>query len=246
MSTQVTTTLFSIDELSSDAQAKALDMLREKEYNTDHEWWEFTLDAHKEALGFIGFYDVDISFSGFNSQGDGASFTARYDSIDINMDKLEQCHTAMYELMMREGALRKAMSLVNDVRMTARVYRSSHHYSHERTVSVDEVELCGGDEYEIDQLEGQQYDLDIDDFEDEESYDIAFQDINDKINQVHELQDAAQGYLTDIKNSLCQLIYSELDDEYEYLNSDYAMRECARGNDVKFLEYGSIAPYFMW
>lgn len=244
MSTQVTTTLFSIDELSSDAQAKALDKLREKDYNTDYEWWECQLDVCKEALGYIGFYDVDISFSGFHSQGDGASFTASYDSADINMDKLAQTHTAMHKLMMSEGELRKAMSLTDDVRVTARVYRSSHHYSHERTVSVDEVEIRGS-EYEVDQLEGQQYDLDIDDFEDEESYDTAFQAINNKINQVHELQELAREYLDSIKNSLCQLIYDELEGEYEYLNSDPAVLEYARGDDVKFLECGDIAPYFM-
>lgn len=46
---------------------------------TDHDWWEGVYNNWKEALEQIGLEDVDIRYSGFWSQGDGASFTCRVD-----------------------------------------------------------------------------------------------------------------------------------------------------------------------
>lgn len=44
----------------------------------DYEWWDCVEDDWKERLEKKGFMDPKISFSGFWSQGDGASFTCRY------------------------------------------------------------------------------------------------------------------------------------------------------------------------
>lgn len=46
------------------------------------EWWSDTISSEKQELEELGFGGVDINFTGFWSQGDGASFTA--DSIDFN------------------------------------------------------------------------------------------------------------------------------------------------------------------
>lgn len=51
--------------------------------NTDHDWWDCTVETWKNALAEIGFLDADIRFSGFWSQGDGASFTASIDAEKI-------------------------------------------------------------------------------------------------------------------------------------------------------------------
>lgn len=44
--------------------------------NSDEYWEEHIIDEWKAELEDMGFSDVDISYSGFSSQGDGASFTA--------------------------------------------------------------------------------------------------------------------------------------------------------------------------
>jgi hypothetical protein len=68
------------DQLSPEAQEKARDWFRQG-CCEDSSWSEITLDDWKETLTEMGFgYDkdsVDISFSGFWSQGDGASFTCK-------------------------------------------------------------------------------------------------------------------------------------------------------------------------
>src|SRR5258708_6719855 len=53
---------------------KAKDWLIEGQ--TDHDWWRYLHELWKKALDQIGFEHAEIAFSGFWSQGDGASFTA--------------------------------------------------------------------------------------------------------------------------------------------------------------------------
>src|ERR1035441_4221080 len=60
--------------LSPAAQKRARDWYRE--HCLDYEWWDSDYDHWKEKLGELGFTKVAIKFSGFYSQGDGASFTA--------------------------------------------------------------------------------------------------------------------------------------------------------------------------
>ena len=50
------------------------------------DWYDYVYELWKTALAQIGFGEVDISFSGFSSQGDGASFTAPLLDIGLLMD----------------------------------------------------------------------------------------------------------------------------------------------------------------
>lgn len=79
--------LFTFDELSDDAKQKAI----KDDRNSDARdfYYDYTIEHYQHALKFVGFEDVDISFSGFHSQGDGASFTANYDSSLIDIEALK-------------------------------------------------------------------------------------------------------------------------------------------------------------
>lgn len=69
----------------SPVTSKAVQRAREwlQEVSTSYDWWDDTFETWKEALDQIGFENADISFRGFASQGDGASFTA-----NVNLPKL--------------------------------------------------------------------------------------------------------------------------------------------------------------
>lgn len=69
------------EELSEEIQQKVLDKYRY--LNTENiEWYEYTVDHFKQELEIeYGFADVEIRFSGFASQGDGASFTGKIDDL---------------------------------------------------------------------------------------------------------------------------------------------------------------------
>ena len=73
-----TINILQFDELSDAAKETARQWWREGAL--DYEWWDCVYDDFESILKILGF-DVsqrDIAFSGFWSQGDGASFTGSY------------------------------------------------------------------------------------------------------------------------------------------------------------------------
>jgi hypothetical protein len=81
---------------------KVLD--KNRDINTDMgiDWWDFVYDDCIEKLKSLGYYNIDIRFSGFYSQGDGASFTG-------NVDVLE-----WIRINDKEGKYKRISKLVND------------------------------------------------------------------------------------------------------------------------------------
>jgi len=69
-------TVFSFNELSSAAKVKARDWYRDGAL--DYDWYGSVFDDAKTIAAVIGIDVDDISFSGFSSQGDGASFSGSY------------------------------------------------------------------------------------------------------------------------------------------------------------------------
>lgn len=62
-------------QLNDQAKERARDWYRTG--GLDYEWWDSIEDEWKQELEELGFNEPDIAFSGFSSQGDGASFTAK-------------------------------------------------------------------------------------------------------------------------------------------------------------------------
>lgn len=72
-----TITTYQFSELSDEAQKKALDTCRD--WNVDDSYWyETIIEDAKETAALMGLEVDNIYFSGFWSQGDGASFTGNY------------------------------------------------------------------------------------------------------------------------------------------------------------------------
>ena len=68
---------YSFNELSDEAKQVAFN--NNLDINVDNwDWYDPTKDDFHTILELIGFYDIDSSFCGFYSQGDGASFSANY------------------------------------------------------------------------------------------------------------------------------------------------------------------------
>ena len=68
---------YSFNELSDEAKQVAFD--NSLYINVDnYDWYDSTEDSFHTILELIGFYNIDSNFSGFCSQGDGASFSADY------------------------------------------------------------------------------------------------------------------------------------------------------------------------
>ena len=121
--------MFKFADLSDAAKAKAIESHRYDLVDDDF-WSACTIEMFKENLESKGFRDVEISFSGFSSQGDGASFTSGV----INVE----------EFLRSQGCYSKYRRYVpnnnyNDITYSLKVTRfHGCRYVHENSVFVDE------------------------------------------------------------------------------------------------------------
>ncbi len=107
------------------------DKARERAYNWYLEHFEFDpfLDSEQEMLEEEGFKNAKIQFSGFYSQGDGASFTA-----DIDKDMFL---VGEYECL-------------KDVDFTLKITSLNSNYCHERTKRLEAITYhCTNEEAEL-------------------------------------------------------------------------------------------------
>lgn len=200
--------LFTFNELSDEAKAKAIESERNSE-NLEY-YYSGEIEYYQDVLKHIGFNNVEISFSGFHSQGDGASFTADYDSSLINLDELKNHNTDLYSLMARNDSVFGVSGLTSDNVITANVKRISHHYSHHNTLVIDDIEINGCEWGDIDC----------------KKTDAAFE--------------AIENYLTSLKDDICYIIYNSLEREYDYQTSDEYIAELLTINDYNFLIDGTF------
>lgn len=69
-------TYLKFSELNEKQQEQVIENL--SDINICDDWFQSTYDYYESKLKKLGFYDVKFEFSGFWSQGDGASFTAKH------------------------------------------------------------------------------------------------------------------------------------------------------------------------
>ncbi len=117
--------VFPFEELEEDAQEKLLEKYRYACVD-GWDWYQFLLEAQTERLAALGYQDAKINFSGFCSQGDGASFTCRVDVLKwIRANKRTQEFRPLVRAL-ESGTMEIVLDIV----------RTSYHYSHEMTVNV--------------------------------------------------------------------------------------------------------------
>jgi hypothetical protein len=115
-----TYTVYKFNELPAESQAKALEKYRY--FNVDFQSWdEPILEGAKEDLKAAGFEEAEIFYSGFYSQGDGASFEAV-----CNLKKLMEGLPKKFNTLKR---------FVNNERIKGHILKNSYgnRYSHENT-----------------------------------------------------------------------------------------------------------------
>ena len=111
--------LYSIDELSPEAKETALETFHY--WNVEAGWCDWLLEQLKEELAKAGYRDAEISYTGFYSQGDGASFTCP--SVDLSKF-IKDKRTKLFRLAQKNY-------------IYASIERvSSSYYSHEGTCKV--------------------------------------------------------------------------------------------------------------
>lgn len=117
-------------------------------------WWENIQETFEADLEQHGLYNVDIMWSGFHSQGDGASFTAsvelkeffnkHYKEFEYDFDR-DGGGDWGEELLEEMGANPKFLvkEAIEDGLISVNINRiSCHRYFHENTVDFDVEQEC--------------------------------------------------------------------------------------------------------
>ena len=127
---------YTISELSPEAKKAALEEIKNRDSfqnrDIDLDW---VIENETEDLEALGLENVEISFSGFWSQGDGASFTARVNDIPAFIKTIG----------VTDEILPKVLAAFEEV-YEMRIVRTDSRRSHENTVrfeieEIDDTEL---------------------------------------------------------------------------------------------------------
>ena len=144
MPEQIQITLFSFDELSEDAQQRVIEGLRDRHepyYDVIYE--DFALQLSEKYGGELD--PEEITWSGFWSQGDGASFICNFDSevlLPILKEELNEEQVSLLEEINAEidcASIRTGYQYAheNTVRGKVSIYYSDVYY--DRMVEINEV-----------------------------------------------------------------------------------------------------------
>lgn len=115
--------VYSFNELDKKAQERAIEDERQYHIQFNDNWHDMTIEEAEGMLEELGYSDAEIGFSGFSSQGDGASFTA---SVDL----------AKW-LKVKKLGNKYRLALTHADNVSASIRRTSHQYLHEYTIEAE-------------------------------------------------------------------------------------------------------------
>ncbi|UCV26732.1 hypothetical protein [Ferribacterium limneticum] len=237
---QVTIDVYKFEELGTEAKDKAVSYYRENWM--DHNWWDSTYEDFITILNLLGFTpstttrhttkgksyeEPNIFFSGFWSQGDGASFEG-YFTISETLKAVEQLKTHVGEDAVLHG-IAESIQVTSQACLEAlgagwpealgscviRITRpGSPRYSHEMTMDVDMEPVF-----------------------DEIAYQLG--DDYDKFDK-HAIVNTYGEAMLSHARSLARWLYKALESDYEAQTSEEAIGDSYAANEVRFLEDGSI------
>lgn len=145
---------YSFAELSDAAKEAARERHRGEGY-LDYDWWDSVYDDAVECGRLLGIqigtlsnthpngresHQPDISFSGFSSQGDGASFVGRYRPPENMLAVLQHApeDTELARIAQALASRQMATKLVDNDQLVANITgRNTTHYSHSGTMNVE-------------------------------------------------------------------------------------------------------------
>lgn len=172
-----------------------------RDWNINHGWWGFTYDMFRDRCEKFGIHAEDISFSGFWSQGDGASF-AGY---------VEDWSKVLRAIGRRKlKAKWREHDRGND--WSCRIDNRSRYYCHSACMLLILDAPLPSNPYDEDE-EVLQHD----------AWEIANKFTDADYDDLH-------NRIIALCRALADWLYRELEEEYDYLTSDEAVAESILAN----------------
>ena len=223
--TETEQTEFSYQELSAKAQEKARQWFSE---SLDYEWWDGVYESAMADGPERGFEIEDIRFSGFWSQGDGASWTGIVrikEFLDYHLKEDNPDYGRYFVL--------QALIAENQdwVERYTNVNRSGFHYVHDNMMRLESISYSS---------------LDMLDENDEERLqaDGPLQRANVyqlyKGADIDRLIDDLETWILEEAQAYARQIYDDLEAEHDHLVSEESLIEAAEANGWVFDEDGVL------
>lgn len=222
---------YNFDDLSDDAKENAMEHYAYSDPNwLDYEWWDGVYEDFTEEMEKFGVYDIDISWSGFNSQGDGASFTS---------DKIES-----------EIFLKKALDIKSNEFF-------KYQDDPEPTESIlGDLAGLGFDEYETEKMDEDNFEFYIKrsdnrhvhensvylnmDYDDIIEFNPSNQEDLKRSMRLREFIDSIEDKGDEWLKEKCRELYAKLGSQFEALNSEENIRQNIIDSGIEFDEDGNI------
>lgn len=226
---------FSFDELSSDIQEKVLSDYKEEYMDHMDPWWyEDVIENFQSELENSGLEDIKCNFTGFWSQGDGASFTANvrdvkkflmdeiklkpgkwfvYSKPDPNIVKTEAEKEMddIEETFVSLGIFEPEVDKITPDDFWISIKRDSSHYYHENTISAE---------------------LDVDEPVEGRDLDAS------QRKEFNAWLESLENSITEWARKKSRELYSELENEYDSMISDEAIQEWIDSMGYEFTRDG--------
>ena len=220
---------YKFKELPEDIQKQVI--AKNTDIHVNFDWWDYTIQNWKEKLSSIGFDDADIRWSGFWSQGDGASFTAYCDSEKI-INSLFLEEEGGIAWLNKKNLKDKAQQEIKRWRLWFELAenglikfdmnRISSYYVHENTVEGVLHEDFSG-------LNNNMW------YPPNPEKPYEFTSVFEKKCQLKLLETM----FDDLCKDLSREIYRSLKEEYDYLTSDDCIKEYLENQDTEYDEWGN-------
>jgi hypothetical protein len=223
--TETEQTEFSYQELSAKAQEKARERFCE---TLDYEWWDSVYENAKAGGPERGFEIEDIRFSGFWSQGDGASWTGSVNIKDFLDYHLKEDNPDFGRYFVLQAIVGEGSDWIE---RRTNVNRSGFHYVHDNMMRLESIGYNSLDSLDEDDEERLQAEGPLQRANIYQLYKGA--DIDHLIEDLEKwILEEAQAY--------ARQIYDDLESEHEHLTSEESLIEAAEANGWMFDEDGSL------
>ena len=215
---------YTFDQLSKKLQEEAIEANRD--INVYDDWHDPVIEGFQEDLGELGVGDVEVQYSGFYSQGDGASFTGKVEDMKKFLVKtLGMTQYSDKELDELPDSIKEKVEGFIDSLTIAFNRKYGSRYYHSNTCQADVwCEILNNAFYDEEYPEGKIYATRLKRFGLENP---VYMDIQEEVDKIDK---AAEEWRSD----QCGKLYSSLEKEYDYLQSDEAVSETLELNGVEF------------
>ena len=223
---------FQFSELPEKLKSEAIENHRDD--HVDPDWYSPIVEGFKEDMDAIGVETDDVSFTGFYSQGDGASFTGKVSDTDKFFElatvtiggvtyPIGDAPSLPVHISEVKG-LKEEIGEINDPFDAGFYYinfnRTTHQYVHENTCETD-VDIAWAE----DMLSEDSWFFYISRFGEADGVGLNFN------TQV--FFEALSGVIENWRVTACKKLYRGLEKYWDELNSDESIQDYIESTDIK-------------